>query len=165
MGKYKLPFIQHIGMDGIIKSEVEDFVGMSVKPQDDHQKTDIEVIKNLVHRGFLFTKEKYEHSYPHCWRCETPLINYATSSWFVNILKIKERAIKLAKDINWSPAHIKEGRFGKWLEGARDWSISRQRYWASVIPIWKCEKCKEIKVIGSIEDIKKISRNQATNIL
>ncbi|MEK7495888.1 MAG: histidine phosphatase family protein, partial [Patescibacteria group bacterium] len=82
-------------------------------------------------------------------------MNYATSSWFVNILKIKERAIKLAKDINWSPAHIKEGRFGKWLEGARDWSISRQRYWASVIPIWKCEKCKEIKVIGSIEDIKK----------
>ena len=102
----------------------------------------------------LFAKEKYEHSYPHCWRCETPLINYATSSWFVNILKIKEKAIKLAKGINWSPAHIKEGRFGKWLEGARDWSISRQRYWASVMPIWKCGKCKEIKVIGSIEDIK-----------
>ena len=155
MEKYKLPFIQHIGMDGIIKPEAKDFSGMSVKPQNDHQKTDVEVIKNLAHRGLLFAKEKYEHSYPHCWRCETPLINYATSSWFVNILKIKERAIKLAKDINWSPSHIKEGRFGKWLEGARDWSISRQRYWASVIPIWKCEKCKEIKVIGSIEDIKK----------
>ena len=154
MEQYKLPFIQHLGMDGIIKPEVKDFAGMSVKPIDDHQKTDIEIIKNLAGRGLLFAKEKYEHSYPHCWRCETPLINYATSSWFVNILKIKEKAIKLAKGINWSPSHIKEGRFGKWLEGARDWSISRQRYWASVMPIWKCGKCKEIKVIGSIEDIK-----------
>ncbi|MEK7553193.1 MAG: class I tRNA ligase family protein, partial [Patescibacteria group bacterium] len=98
--------------------------------------------------------EKYEHSYPHCWRCETPLINYATSSWFVNITKIKGRALKLAKDINWSPSHIKEGRFGKWLEGARDWSISRQRYWASAIPIWKCEKCKEVKVVGSVDEIR-----------
>ena len=154
MEKYKLPFIQHVGMDGIIKPEAKDFAGMSVKPQDDHQKTDVEVIKNLAHRGFLFTKEKYEHSYPHCWRCETPLINYATSSWFVNITKIKGRALKLAKDINWSPSHIKEGRFGKWLEGARDWSISRQRYWASAIPIWKCEKCKEVKVVGSVDEIR-----------
>lgn len=158
MEKENLPFIQHIGMDGVIKPEAKDFAGMCVKPIDDHQKTDIEIIKNLASRGLLFAKEKYEHSYPHCWRCDTPLINYATSSWFVNILKIKDKAIELAKGINWSPAHIKEGRFGKWLEGARDWSISRQRYWASAMPIWKCEKCKEIKVIGSIEDIKKSVR-------
>ena len=154
MEKYKLPFIQHIGMDGIIKPEAKDFVGLSVKPMEDHQSTDVEIIKYLAKNGLLFAKEKYEHSYPHCWRCDTPLINYATSSWFINILKIKERAIELAKDIDWSPAHIKEGRFGKWLEGARDWSISRQRYWASAMPIWKCEKCKEVKVVGSIEDIK-----------
>ncbi|MCL5004345.1 MAG: class I tRNA ligase family protein [Patescibacteria group bacterium] len=152
--KENLPFIQHVGMDGIIKTEAKDFAGMSVKPADDHQSTDVEIIKYLAKNGLLFAKEKYEHSYPHCWRCDTPLINYATSSWFVNILKIKERAIELAKDINWSPSHIKEGRFGKWLEGARDWSISRQRYWASAMPIWKCEKCKEVKVVGSIEDIK-----------
>lgn len=154
MEKYKLPFIQHVGMDGIIKPEAKDFAGMNVKPQDDHQKTDVEVIKNLASRGLLFAKEKYEHSYPHCWRCDTPLINYATSSWFVAITKIKECAIELAKDINWSPSHIKDGRFGKWLEGARDWSISRQRYWASVLPIWRCEKCKEIKVIGSVDEIR-----------
>ncbi len=152
--KYKLPFIQHVGMDGIIKPEAKDFAGMSVKPMDDHQKTDVEIIKYLAKNNLLFAKEKYEHSYPHCWRCETPLINYATSSWFVNVLKIKDKALELAKDINWSPAHIKEGRFGKWLEGARDWSISRQRFWASAIPIWKCEKCAAMKVIGSIDELK-----------
>ncbi len=152
--KYNLPFIQHVGMDGLIKKEAEDFAGLSVKPMEDHQKTDIEVIKYLTKNNLLFSKEQYQHSYPHCWRCETPLINYATSSWFVNITKIKDEALKLAEDINWSPSHIKEGRFGNWLEGARDWSISRQRFWASVVPIWKCDKCNEIKVIGSINDLK-----------
>ncbi len=158
MEQYKLPFIQHIGMDGIIKQEAKNFSGMSVKPIDNHQKTDIEIIKNLAGRGLLFTKEKYEHSYPHCWRCDTPLVNYAASSWFVNILKIKKKAVELAKGVNWSPAHIKEGRFGKWLEGARDWSISRQRYWASVLPIWKCDKCGNAKVVGSVEEIKKYTK-------
>ncbi len=161
--QYKLPFIQHVGMDGIIKKEVVDFAGLSVKPMEDHQKTDVEVIKYLAKNNLLFAKEKYEHSYPHCWRCETPLINYATSSWFVNVTKVKERALELAKDINWSPKHMKEGRFGNWLEGARDWSISRQRYWASVMPIWKCE-CGEIKVFGSILELERISGQKITDL-
>jgi len=152
--KYKLPFIQHVGMDGIIKSEAVDFAGLSVKPIKDHQSTDVEIIKYLAKNNLLFAKEKYEHSYPHCWRCDTPLINYATSSWFVKVTEIKNKMLKLAKDINWVPKHMKDGRFGNWLESARDWSISRQRYWASVIPIWKCDKCAEIKVIGSINEIK-----------
>ncbi|MBI4692278.1 MAG: class I tRNA ligase family protein [Candidatus Terrybacteria bacterium] len=154
MEKYKLPFIQHVGMDGIIKPEAKDFAGLSVKPKGNPRETDEKIVDWLKENNKLFDSKLYEHSYPHCWRCETPLINYATSSWFVNIIKIKERAIELAKDINWSPGHIKEGRFGKWLEGARDWSISRQRYWASVIPVWKCEKCKEIKVVGSVDEIR-----------
>ena len=155
LGKEKnLPFIQHIGMGGVIKKEAIDFTGMSVKPMEDHQKTDVEIIKYLDKKNLLFAKEKYEHSYPHCWRCDTPLINYATSSWFVSVTKIKERALKLAEDINWSPKHMKEGRFGNWLEGARDWSISRQRYWASVIPIWKCDQCSEVKVVGSVDEIR-----------
>ncbi|MFH1662086.1 MAG: class I tRNA ligase family protein, partial [Candidatus Falkowbacteria bacterium] len=136
--KENLPFVQHVGMDGIIKKEAKEFAGMNVKLLGDHTKTDVEIIKYLAKKNLLFAKEKYEHSYPHCWRCETPLINYATSSWFVSIEKIKDKMLKTAKDINWSPKYIKEGRFGNWLEGARDWSISRQRFWASVMPIWKC---------------------------
>lgn len=154
--KHKLPFIQHVGMDGIIKPEFGVFAGLSVKPLDDHMTTDIEIIKDLAHRGLLFSKEKYEHSYPHCWRCDTPLLNYATSSWFVGVTKIKDKMLENAKDINWSPKHIKNGRFGKWLEGARDWSISRQRYWASCMPIWECE-CGNKKVIGSIEELFQLS--------
>ena len=164
LGKlHNLPFVQHVRMDGSIKAEAIDFAGMNVKPIDDHQKTDIEIIKFLAHSGTLFSKEKYEHSYPHCWRCETPLLNYATSSWFVSVLKIKERMLEIAKEISWSPEHIKDGRWGKWLEGARDWSISRQRYWASVIPIWKCA-CGEIKVIGSIAELEKLSGKVVTDL-
>ncbi len=159
----ELPFIQHVGMDGLIKSEAVDFAEMSVKPQEDHQKTDIEVIKYLAKNNLLFAKEKYEHSYPHCWRCETPLINYATSSWFVDVAKIKKEAIKLSKEINWFPVHIKEGRFGKWLDGACDWSISRQRFWASVIPIWRCS-CGEIKVIGSVKELEELSGQKVNDL-
>ncbi|MEI6498596.1 MAG: isoleucine--tRNA ligase [bacterium] len=154
--KFKLPFIQHVGMDGIIKTEFEPFAGLSVKPLGDHMATDIEIIKDLSHRGLLFSKEKYEHSYPHCWRCDTPLLNYATSSWFVGVTKMKDRMLENAKEINWSPKHIKNGRFGKWLEGARDWSISRQRYWASCMPIWECE-CGERIVIGSVAELERLS--------
>ncbi|MDO8667725.1 MAG: isoleucine--tRNA ligase [bacterium] len=165
LGKeHNLPFIQHVGMDGVIKPEAKDFAGLNVKPIDDTQKTDVEIIKYLAHHGLLFHKEKYEHSYPHCWRCETPLINYATSSWFVSVLKVKERALELAEKINWSPAHIKEGRFGNWLKGARDWSISRQRFWASVMPIWKCEKCEETKVFGLVKDLEKASGEKITDL-
>jgi isoleucyl-tRNA synthetase len=152
-----LPFIQHIGMDGIIKPGYGEFSGLSVKPIDDVQSTDVAIIKYLAEKDLLFNKAQYEHSYPHCWRCDTPLINYATSSWFVAVEKIKDEAIDLARSIHWSPTHVKEGRFGMWLSGARDWSISRQRYWASVIPIWKCEKCDEIKVFGSVSELEEIS--------
>jgi len=165
LGKeYNLPFVQHVGMDGLIKPEAGEFAGMHVKDPEDYQKTDIEIIKYLAKHNLLFVKEKYEHSYPHCWRCDTPLINYATSSWFVKITEIKDRAIELAKKINWSPKHIKQGRFGKWLEGARDWSISRQRYWASVMPIWRCE-CGGITVVGSVDELRKLAKDQLTKII
>lgn len=164
LGKEKnLPFIQHIGMDGVIKSEAKDFAGMSVKPIDDVQKTDVVIIKYLADKNLLFSKTQYEHSYPHCWRCDTPLLNYATNSWFVKVENLKEEALKLAKNINWQPLHIKKGRFGKWLEGARDWSISRQRYWASCIPLWRCE-CGEIKAIGSIKELEGLSGEKITDL-
>jgi len=159
----KLPFVQHVGMDGVIKKEAGEFAGLSVKPAGDHTTTDVEIIKYLAKNGTLFAKEKYEHSYPHCWRCDTPLINYATSSWFVKVSEVKSDAIELAKEINWSPENIKEGRFGNWLEGARDWSISRQRFWASVIPIWKCE-CGEKKVFGSVMELEAASGEKITDL-
>ena len=152
-----LPFIQHVAMDGTIDKEAKDFAGLNVKPKGDHQATDVEIVKYLAKHGLLFAKEKYEHSYPHCWRCDTPLLNYATSSWFVNVLKIKSKLLKNAQKINWVPEHIKAGRFGKWLEGARDWSISRQRFWGSVIPLWICDKCDKKVVVGSVKELKDLS--------
>ncbi|MCX6767083.1 MAG: isoleucine--tRNA ligase [Candidatus Moranbacteria bacterium] len=164
LGKeYNLPFVSHVDMDGTIRPEARDFEGLDVKPIEDSQKTDVEIIKYLAKKNLLFAKKQFEHSYPHCWRCDTPLLNYATSSWFVSVEKIKKKMLENAKDINWSPAHIKEGRFGKWLEGARDWSISRQRFWASVIPIWKCE-CGEMKVFGSVAELEKISGQKITDL-
>jgi isoleucyl-tRNA synthetase len=151
-----VPFIQHVGMDGMFKKEVTDFAGMHVKPVQNHMATDVEIIKWLAHNGKLFSKKKYEHSYPHCWRCDTPLLNYATDSWFISVTQVKDRALELAKDINWSPEHIKEGRFGKWMEGARDWSVSRQRFWASVIPVWESEDGDQI-CVGSVAELEELS--------
>ena len=161
--KNNLPFVQHVAMDGIINKEVKDFVGLNVKPIDDHMSTDIEIIKYLGGKDLLFSKKKYEHSYPHCWRCDTPLLNYATSSWFVNVIKIKDRMLELAENINWSPSHIKNGRWGNWLSGARDWSISRQRFWASAIPVWECE-CGELKVVGSIKELEELSGEKVSDL-
>lgn len=157
LGRAKnLPFVQHVGMDGVFKKEVIDFPGLHVKPVEDHMATDIEIIKYLAGHSTLFHKEKYEHSYPHCWRCDTPLINYATSSWFINVTKLKPELLKNAEGINWSPDHLKNGRFGNWLEGARDWSISRQRFWASAIPIWECQ-CGHQHIIGSVAELEELS--------
>lgn len=166
--KEKLPFVQHVNMDGTFKPEVEDFAGMEVKPLSADDKvrlaSDIAVLKYLQDHGTFFSKENIVHSYPHCWRCDTPLLNYATSSWFVSIAKIKEDLLRNAEGIEWSPAHIKEGRFGKWLEGARDWSISRQRFWASVIPIWVCATCKKQRVFGSVAELESASGTQVNDL-
>ena len=147
---FELPFIQHIGMDGIIKPGYGEFSGLSVKPNGDIKATDKKIAEYLKKNNMLFLSEEYTHSYPHCWRCDTPLINYATSSWFVAVEKIKQEAISLSKEINWFPKHIKVGRFGMWLDGARDWSISRQRYWASVMPIWRCDSKSNLKPFSKL---------------
>lgn len=161
--KEDVELIQHVGYDGRFTQKVSDFVGMEVKPKEDHQRTDIEIVKYLAHHDRLWSKKKITHSYPHCWRCDTPLLNYATSSWFVSVTKIKEQLLKHAENIEWMPEHIKTGRFGKWLEGARDWSISRQRFWASVMPIWECE-CGEQKVYGSVAELEKDSGQTVTDL-
>ena len=163
-----LPFIQHVNMDGTIKPEAWDFADMEAKPRSDDDSvrlgTDIAVVRYLQDSGALFSKENITHAYPHCWRCDTPLLNYATSSWFVAVTKIKENLLENAEGIAWSPAHIKEGRFGKWLEGARDWSISRQRFWASVIPLWRCEDCKSVRVFGSGAELEEASGKKVDDL-
>lgn len=158
--KENLPFVQHVNMDGTFKPEVKVFSGRSVIPRAKDNPEEVREIDLDIKKLFgdkIFNSEKISHSYPHCWRCDTALLNYATTSWFVSVTKIKEDLLKNAESINWSPTHIKEGRFGKWLEGARDWSISRQRFWASVIPLWVCEKCKGKRVFGSATELEEAS--------
>jgi isoleucyl-tRNA synthetase len=151
--KEGVPVLQHVGMDGKFTKEVTDFAGMDVKPKDDVSKADKEIAKWLKEHGLLFRMESYKHSYPHCWRCDSPLLNYATSSWFVAVESIKEKMLQVNADTQWVPGHIRDGRFGKWLEGARDWAISRNRYWGTPLPIWRCKETGELQVIGSRQEV------------
>lgn len=158
-----IPIIKHIKMDGTFISSVTDFAGMKVKVAGDSQSADIEIIKWLAHNGKLFEKHKIIHSYPLCWRCKTPLLNYATSSWFIDVPKIKVKLLSENQNVGWTPSHTRDGRFGKWLEGAREWAVSRTRYWGAPLPVWKNSDGTEIRIIGSLKELAEQSTAKPKN--
>ncbi len=159
-----IPMLQHVKMDGTFTSDVSDFAGMEVKPKDDPSKTDRKVVEWLEQQEKLFAKETFKHSYPHCWRCDSPLLNYATSSWFVAVEKFKDQMLESNAETQWVPSHLRDGRFGKWLEGAREWAISRNRYWGTPLPIWRCMETGQIEVLGSRDDLLRHKPERFTKI-
>ena len=153
---YNLPFVQLVDGKGDMTAETP-WPGVFVK------KADPMVLKNLEERGLLFDAPVFEHSYPHCWRCDTPLIYYARESWFIKMTAVKDDLIRNNNTINWVPESIGKGRFGDWLENVQDWGLSRNRYWGTPLNIWECE-CGHQHSIGSIEELKSMSKNCPDNI-
>ncbi len=145
---YNLPTIHPVNRSGEFGPEVTNFAGLFVKDADPL------IIQNLKERASLYKKETITHSYPHCWRCDTPLLYYARESWYIRTTQYVDRMIALNKQINWVPPEVGEGRFGNWLEENKDWALSRDRFWGTPLPIWICATCKQQKCIGSIAELK-----------
>lgn len=149
-------FIQHVDFNGRFINAVTDFVGLEVKPKDNPQATDVEIVRYLAQKSLLFAKKQITHSYPHCWRCDSPLLNYATNSWFVEVSSFKDQLLKNNQAINWQPKHIKDGRFGNWLAEARDWAISRNRFWGTPLPLWQSAD-GDLICVGSSKELEELT--------
>ncbi len=147
----ELPILMTVDEEGKMATEGYPWKGVFVK------KADSLIVEDLKKRNLLFAEEDYEHDYPFCWRCKTPLLYYAKNSWFIKVSEIREKLLQNSKKINWVPSHVKEGRFGEWLKDIKDWNLSRERYWGTPLPIWECEKCEKKVCIGSIKELEEKS--------
>jgi isoleucyl-tRNA synthetase len=145
--EYDLPILMTVQPDGAFVPEVTPWRGMWVKEADPL------ITEDLRARGLLFRTETYTHTYPFCWRCHTPLLYYAREAWYIRTSQFRDRLVELNRTINWVPDHIKEGRFGNWLENNIDWALSRERYWGTPLPLWECNNCGHTEVVGSVKTL------------
>lgn len=152
--EFDLPVVMTVAPDGTFIPAVRPWAGMFVKDADPL------ITEDLRSRGLLLYAGTYTHTYPFCWRCDTPLLYYARPTWYIRTSQYKDRMVELNETINWYPGHIKQGRFGNWLENNVDWALGRERYWGTPLPVWECEKCNHQECIGSVAELEeKTSRN------
>ncbi|MFN8529948.1 MAG: isoleucine--tRNA ligase [Anaerolineae bacterium] len=156
--KYSLPVLQTVGSDGKFIDAVTEFRGMWVKSADP------EITRDLKKRGLLYKSTQYEHTYPFCWRCGTPLLYFARDNWFIRTTEYRDKMIALNQSINWVPGHVRDGRFGNWLTELKDWALSRERYWGTTLPVWVDDQTGDMICVGSVAELSQLAGRDLTGL-